>query len=451
MNLFVEKALLSDGWAHNVRITIDEGIITGINHSPKQAHDTEMPIVIPGMTNVHSHAFQRAFAGLTELKTSNQDNFWSWREAMYSLLSHLGPDEIEIITQQLYVEMLKAGYTHVGEFHYIHNDKDGKPYRDHTIMSSSIIDVAIDIGIRITHLPVFYAHSGFGGKSPTEGQKRFLHTPQSFLSLYTELDSYYANHPSVKIGIAPHSLRASTPDELTELFENVASTTRIHIHIAEQLAEVEDCCAWSGQRPVDWLYDHFDIDSRWCLVHATHVTESELKRIADSKTSVGLCPTTEANLGDGIFPTAEYLARGGKICIGSDSHVSISPIEELRFLEYEQRLIHRKRGILSSPGKSVGQSLWMETATNGSNALGTAGGSISIGRCADLIALNPNCPSLITKDDRTRMDGVVFDGNINPVTDVMVNGQWVIKDCHHPAENEIFNAFRALCRKLNTT
>ena len=397
------------------------------------------------MPNLHSHAFQRAFAGYTEQRASEQDNFWTWRRVMYDFVAQLTPDQVEAVAAQLYVEMLKAGFTAVAEFHYLHHNQNGDPYDNIAEMSDHVIAAARSSGIAITHLPVFYAHGGFGGQPPADGQRRFVNHLDQFAELLEILFAEYAGDANVRVGIAPHSRRAVTEEELHEIVTALSAhdpTAPIHIHIAEQTAEVDDCVSWSGLPPVAWLFDRFQPDKRWCLVHATHVTQEELGTIAASGAVAGLCPTTEANLGDGLFPAEDYLALNGVFGIGSDSNVSISPIEELRILEYGQRLVHRRRAVLGPANGSVGAHLFSRAALGGAAALGITAGRLEIGCRADLMVLDGEMPVLLNKPGDTLLDAMVFAGNQNPVTDVMVAGQWRVRDRRHPREQEIFERFK---------
>lgn len=453
-SVFAPKALLPDGWANHVLFDLSgEGDIDGVQRGvmesavPEGAFRCKGPVV-PGMPNLHSHAFQRAMAGLAEHSGPSDDSFWTWRQVMYDFVGRLTPEQAEAIAAQLYVEMLKAGYTAVGEFHYLHHGPDGTPYDDLAQMSRRVMAAARRTGIGITHLPVLYGFGGFGGQKAGQGQRRFLNDPDRFLKLLEILFRDAAEDPQAQIGCAPHSLRAVTPETLTAVLAGVKSVDRhapIHIHIAEQVKEVEDCLAWSGSRPVDWLFDHFAVDCHWCLVHATHMTAEETARLADSGAVAGLCPTTEANLGDGLFPAVEYFAQDGAWGIGSDSHISVSPLEELRWLEYGQRLIHRGRNLLGPAGEghSIGAALYGDALFGGAQALGRRIGRLESGARADLLVLDPELPCLLGKSGDLLMDAAVFAGNLNPVRDVMVGGHWVVRDGRHRDEEAVLQAFRA--------
>lgn len=451
---FAKTALLPTGWAENVLIAVDAaGYITKIslNEDCSEATDLKGP-VLPGMLNLHSHAFQRAMAGLTERATANKDSFWTWRELMYQFLEQLTPDDLQIIAAQVYAEMLKAGFTTVGEFHYVHHQPDGKPYQERALTSHHIIRAAKETGIAITHLPVLYSYSGFGGQAPTAGQKRFINDEAQILDMIATLTRAYKNDPQVTIGLAHHSLRALTPERLqaaTAAMQSLNPLAPIHIHIAEQTKEVDDCLLWSKQRPVEWLLNHVEINKNWCLVHATHMTEIETENLARSGAVAGLCPTTEANLGDGLFNLPEYLSAQGCWGIGTDSNVSVSMIEELRTLEYGQRLLRRERAITKTASQpSVGATLYTMALRGGAQALGRLAGQIEVGKRADFIALNPQIPSLLSKTGNLILDAMVFAGNLNPIRHVIAGGQHVVQDCKHISEDKLLPAYIKTIKKL---
>ncbi len=398
--------------------------------------------VLPGMPNLHSHAFQRAMAGLAERKGKADDSFWSWREAMYGFAATIGPDQLQAIAAQLYVEMLKAGYTHVCEFHYLHHQPDAKPYAEPAAMSLALIAAAREAGIGLTLLPVLYMSGGFDGRALTERQRRFGHDVDGYLRLLDTLQAHASE--DLRVGIALHSLRAVPEQAMREVLASpLASTSPIHIHIAEQVGEVQDCLATRGARPVEWLFDHADVDARWCLVHATHLTEAETAQIATSDAVVGLCPTTEANLGDGLFPLPGYLDAGGALGIGSDSHISISPVEELRWLEYGQRLQTRHRNIAAQhPGDSVGETLWRAALRGGAQASGFLIGQLREGARADLIVLDDASPLLAARDEHSVIDSFLFAGNTPLVRDVMTGGRWQVRGFQHRDEERIAARYR---------
>ena len=451
---FAETAWLPDGWARDVLLSVDaDGTLAAVTpgSAPAGAERLRGP-VIPGMPNLHSHAFQRAMAGLAERAgASGRDSFWTWRQVMYGFLERIGPEELEAVATQLYVEMLKAGYTAVAEFHYLHHDPAGRPYADPAELSRRILAAAGRAGIRLTLLPVLYAHAGFGGAPPDAGQRRFVNPVDGLFGIWDRLAAAVPGHPRLRLGLALHSLRAVTPGELGEALAALdarAPDAPVHIHVAEQTGEVEDCLAWSGRRPVDWLLDHAPVSERWCLVHATHMSAAETRRLAAGGAVAGLCPTTEANLGDGLFPAVAYLARGGRFGVGSDSHASVSPVEELRWLEYGQRLRHRARALLAEPATpSVASRLWRAAALGGAQALGVPAGELAPGRAADLLVLDADSPPLLGRADGALLDALVFSGNVPVVRDVAVGGRWVVRDGRHPEEDGIRARYGAtLCR-----
>jgi formimidoylglutamate deiminase len=454
--LFAPSALLPEGWAEDVVLEIgEEGSLKKVlpNGSPADCKRLK-GAVLPGMPNLHSHAFQRAMAGLAEQRGSERDSFWSWREVMYGFVSRLNPRQLEAVASQLYLEMLKAGYTSVCEFHYLHHDPEGVPYADPAEMSRRVLAAAERSGIGITLLPVFYAQGDFGGAPAGEGQKRFLHSVESFETLLSKLRPL-AGGPQKRLGIAPHSLRAVTPESLSgavQAMEALDSSAPIHIHIAEQLREVERCRSWSGKRPVRWLLDNQKVDSRWCLVHATHMTPEETTALADRGAVAGLCPTTEANLGDGFFAAVPFLQEGGVFGIGSDSQVSVSPVEELRWLEYGQRLLHRERNLLvEEGGRHVGASLYRAALDGGARASGRPLGRLEPGCRADLLVIDEELSFLWGKAGDGLVDALVFAGNANPVRDVFVGGRHVVSDGRHAEEERIFADYKAALSALRAS
>ncbi len=458
MQLFAESVLLAGGWARNVVIdVVEDGLITHISRDVKRQPRSAQAItgpVIPGVPNLHSHAFQRALVGHCERRGPGDDDFWTWRQSMYDFVSRVTPEQVQSITEQLYVEMLKAGYTAVAEFHYLHHDRNGQPYGNLTEMSDRIIAAAQSTGIAVTHLLVLYAHDGFGGKPPASGQRRFVNDIERYAQLLQALFRHYGNHGNIRIGAAAHSLRAVNPEllqQMVEALDGLDAAAPIHIHIAEQQKEVSECEAWCGQRPLAWLFDNIGVDRRWCLVHATHVVDGEMQRLAASGAVAGLCPTTEANLGDGLFPAVAYLHGGGTFGVGSDSHVSVSPAEELRWLEYGQRLLHQRRALLTRGGSpSVGAGLYKHAVEGGAQACGLAGGGLAVGKRADLVVLDPHAPVLIDKHEDLLLDAFVFAGNRNVIKDVMVGGRWRVVDARHVREDEILGRFREALNQLAT-
>ncbi|MEQ1538288.1 MAG: formimidoylglutamate deiminase [Sphingorhabdus sp.] len=429
-------ALLPDGWAHDVRFTVEDGRIASVEtNTPAHPGDEAHQITLPGLANVHSHAFQRGMAGLAEHKGGNSDdNFWSWREVMYRFLDQLTPDDMEAIAAMAYAEMLETGYTHVGEFHYLHNDADGRAYADPAEMAARIAAAAGETGIGLTLLPVFYAHSNFGGKAPNHGQRRFIHDLDSFARLMEACRPLLSDGD--RIGIAPHSLRAVKPDELTALIA-MHPKGAVHIHAAEQQKEVQDSLAFSGKRPVEWLLENIGLDERWCLIHATHLNDSETDALAASGAVAGLCPMTEANLGDGIFPALRFLEAGGRIGTGTDSNILIDPAQELRGLEYSQRLAHQARNVLASDTyPSVARRLFEATLTGGAQAMGIEPG-LAVGHAADFVTLNPAHPALHGRRNDQLLDNWIFAARNGCIDTVWKRGQKLVSDGQHRNSAEI--------------
>ncbi|MBW8840221.1 MAG: formimidoylglutamate deiminase, partial [Sphingomonadales bacterium] len=391
--LWFERALLPDGWAEQVRIAIDGATISAVQTGvAPEPGDQRHGAALPGLCNVHSHGFQRGMAGMSERRGRPDDDFWSWREVMYRFLDRLTPDDIAAITAQAYVEMLEGGFTRVGEFHYLHNDADGARYADPAETAGAIVAAAEATGIGLTLLPVFYAHADFGGAPPVAGQRRFISGVDGFARL---VEASRAKLPAgAVLGIAPHSLRAVTPEELAAIVP-LAGGGPLHIHAAEQVREVEACIAWSGARPVEWLLDNAQVDARWCLIHSTHLDARETARLAASGAVAGLCSVTEANLGDGVFPAVDYLAAGGRFGVGTDSNILIDAASELRAVEYSQRLTLRKRALLVDGAEpSVGATLFAKAQAGGAQALGVTSG-LAAGHPADILSLDLDHPALI--------------------------------------------------------
>ena len=404
--------------------------------------------VLPGMPNLHSHAFQRAMAGLAERRGPGEDSFWTWRETMYAFAEAIDPDDLKAIATQLYVEMVKAGYTQVCEFHYLHHGPRGVVYADPATMSLALIEAAKEAGIGLTLLPVLYMTGGFDGRPLSERQQRFRHDVGQYVSLLERLVPM--QNDMLRIGIALHSLRAVPEDAMRSLLAtNVSRDLPIHIHIAEQIGEVQDCLAVRGARPVEWLLDHADVDRRWTLIHATHLTGQETDRIAKSGAVAGLCPTTEANLGDGLFPLADFIDAGGTLGIGSDSHISVSPVEELRWLEYGQRLVTRHRNVAARKAEeSVGNMLWQRALDGGAQASAADTARLTVGARADLLVLDDRSPLLAARGEADVLDSFLFAGNTPLVRDVMVGGRWRVRDGAHAAEEAAAKAYRVVVEKL---
>lgn len=443
--LFAEHAMLPGGWARDVAIDIDDaGTIVSVasGAGPGDAERVRGPL-IPAMPNVHSHAFQRALAGRTGRHSHDRsDTFWTWRDVVYDFLDRIDADALQAVTAQAFVEMAKAGYATVAEFHYVHHDADGQSLADPAENAWRVVEAARIAGIGLTLLPVFYAHGNFGGLPPTSRQRRLIHSPHTFGRLFEALDAARERHGYV-LGIAPHSLRAVTPEELGQVVRFAAPDAPIHIHVAEQTREVDDCYAWSRMRPVEWLLTQAAVDERWCLVHATHMTEREVKGMASSGAIAGLAPTTEADLGDGTFPAEAYLVNGGRYGISSDSNTVIDPFVELRQLEWSQRLRLRRRNVLSGEGDvTIGNALWQAAATGGAQAMGRRTGTIAAGARADLVVLNEDDPALAEQPVDCVVDAAIFGPVRQPVRDTMSGGRWIVRDGRHPEEEAVARRYR---------
>jgi len=447
--LWFESALLETGWADDVRLTLGDGRIVRVEPgAPRTAHEAANGPALPGLPNLHSHAFQRGMAGLAEVRGPSGDSFWTWREVMYRFLERLGPDEVEAIAAQAYVEMLEAGFTRVGEFHYLHHDRDGSAFADPAEMAARIAAAAAESGVGLTLLPVFYAHSGFGGAAPTAAQARFVHDIDGFARLLEASRAAVADLPGAVVGLAPHSLRAVTPQELTALV-GLSGNGPIHIHVAEQTQEVQDCLAWSGARPVEWLLANAPVDPRWCLVHATHVTLEEIADTARLGAVVGLCPITEANLGDGLFLAPEFRQQGGRFGVGSDSNVLIDVAEELRTLEYGQRLARRNRNVMAAePGDSTGADLYRAALSGGGQALGVGAPKLAVGEPADIVSLDVNHPVLAARRGDTLIDSWVFAGRRDVVDGVWRAGIQQVSGGRHHARDAVAARYRKVLADL---
>ena len=446
IKLFFDTALLPDGWARHVTVRVDDGgVIEAVEpDSTPPADAVREAIGLPGIANVHSHAFQRGMAGLAERAGSTDDSFWTWREVMYRFLDRLTPDDVEAIAGQLYVEMLEAGFTAVGEFHYLHNDVDGRAFTDPAELAERIVAAAATTGIGLTMLPVLYHQGSFGAAPPTSGQRRFVMTADDLLALAETLRS---RHPELVIGMAPHSLRAVTPESLRAVVEATPDGP-LHIHAAEQVKEVEDCLAWSGLRPVRWLLDEVGLNERWCLIHCTHLDDGEVLDLARSGAVAGLCPVTEANLGDGIFRGIDYRAHGGWFGVGSDSHIRIDLADELRSLDYSQRLRDRRRNRLAAPGASVGRTLFDAASAGGAQALQQRMGALAPGLRADIVTLDPTHPALVGKAGDDLLDGWLFAAARSPVASVYAAGERVVEGGRHVAAERVAARFGAVMRRL---
>ncbi len=447
--IFASSALLADGWAKNLRITLDKGRIATLTADTQpQAGDTRVKTLLPAPSNLHSHAFQRAMAGLSEHRILGRESFWTWRDVMYRFATRLTPAQVQAIAALAYLEMQEAGFAAVGEFHYLHHGTGGAPYGDLAEMSQRIFAAADQTGIGLTHLPVLYSYGGAGQKPLAAQQARFGNDVDRFARLLQAArDGARALPPDTRVGIAPHSLRATSPADLAQVLP-LAQGASCHIHIAEQPAEVADITAWLGASPVAWLLDNADVTPVWCAIHATHMTADETARLARTGAVAGLCPITEANLGDGPFRGPDWLAAGGKFGIGSDSNIRISALEELRTLEYSQRLRDLARNVMVPQEGSVGGYLYTQAALGGAQALGRDAGQIARGKLADLVAIDSDHPALCALPLGQLLDGLVFAAPDGVICDVWSAGRHQVQGGRHIHREAIIADWRRVARSL---
>lgn len=452
LTVFADTARLPGRWARNVRVSIKGGSIAAIEESAARgAHEPHVPLLLPGMTNLHSHAFQRATAGLTEVASAGDDDFWSWREWMYRFMARITPDDVEAIAAQLYVENLRLGVTSLVEFHYLHNDADGAPYASRAETALRIAAAARASGIALTLAPVLYCYGGFGRAPLSPAQRRFATSVDDVIGIIDAL--LPLSNERLRIGVAPHSLRAAEVAQIRALVNAAARSSSyiapLHIHAAEQTREVDECLAATGKRPLRLLLDAVGLDARWCVVHATHLAQDEVRDLAASGAVAGLCPSTEADLGDGVFPFVDFAAARGRFGIGGDSHVCRSPFEELRLLEYSQRLARRKRNLaLHAQGVPIADALWDAAAAGGAQAAARDAGVIAVGRRADLIALEVGDPAAAVHAPELWLSLAVFGGALPRVTDVWVGGERVIREARHENEGPIASRFQQTIARL---
>jgi formimidoylglutamate deiminase len=447
--IFAERALLPDGWAEQVRITVTGGHITGVAiATAPQPGDTRVSALLTALSNLHSHTFQRAMAGMTEHRVAGRDSFWTWRDLMYRFLDRLTPEQMEAIAALVFMEMQEAGYAAVGEFHYVHHQPGGGVYADIAELSNRIFAAAHLTGIGLTHLPVLYTYGGAGQQPLAAGQLRFGNTVDGFAALLKATRAAARALPAdTRVGIAPHSLRATNPADLARALP-LAAGNPIHIHVAEQPKEVADIAGWLGARPVEWLLANTPIGTDWCAIHATHMTAQETAALANSGAVAGLCPITEANLGDGPFNGPGWLAAGGAFGIGSDSNVRISLTEELRTLEYSQRLRDIARNVMVEKDGSVGQCLYVGAALGGAQALGRKSGQIATGFLADLTAIDLSHPTLCALAPDQILDGLAFAAPDTVVTDLWSAGRHQVKDGRHVHREQIIAGWRKAVKGL---
>lgn len=448
-SLFAHHALLPQGWASNVRLHWNEtGDLNLVEQDAAlQPHENQAQFVLPGMTNLHSHAFQRAMAGMTEMAGESKDSFWTWRDLMYRYALHITPEQIQAIAAQLYAECLRHGYTAVCEFHYLHRDQDGSFYARPAEMAERVIAAAEQTGMGISMLPVLYSYADFGEQALRHDQRRFSTNVAEIMQLIDALEG--KRNAQVEVGVAPHSLRAANISQIRELVAALPAARPIHIHIAEQQKEVDACIAYSGRRPVELLLDSGLVNQRWCLVHATHLNKAEVQGIAASGAVAGICTTTEGNLGDGFFDLPDYIAANGRFGVGSDSHVSQSPVEELRWLEYGQRLRLQGRNIASIAGqRKVGDFLYQAALQGGAQASGRKLGQLSAGYRADIVVLDDEHPNLAGIASADVLNTWVFAGNDNLVRDVYVGGKKIVQTGQHKNQTEVQLSYANCMRQL---
>lgn len=454
---FCDHALLPQGWTSDVAIDVGAdgafASVRSVSATEREqaiAAGEHLSLCIPGIVNAHSHAFQRSMAGLAEYRGNARDTFWTWREIMYKTAMLITPEDQRDISAHLHIELLKHGYTSLVEFHYLHNQPDGTAYDDPAIMSLATVDAAQESGIGLTHIPVLYMTADFDGRPLDRRQKRFGQTVESLLRIWQAVDDVVGDKPDFATGLSAHSLRAVPPDALEALlasWHNQAGGP-FHIHVAEQQAEVDASLHQLGTTPVSWLLDHAQVDENWTLVHATHISKAEYLALAATGATIAVCPSTEGNLGDGICPTQGYHEQGGGIAIGSDSHVCVSPWEELRWLEYVQRLHLQERNVMAIGNESTGAALLRGLYSSAANVTGRPIGRIATGARADLVVLDGTSPQLAGRSPASIIDTMIFASNLNPVRHVMVGGIWRIRNGSHKSEMRVADRYRQVQERV---
>ena len=441
VSLFFDHILLADGWAQSVKIRGDgRGEIVQLEVGASgDGADYRYRVGLPGLTNLHSHAFQRAMAGLTEVRACAEDSFWTWRERMYHFVRQLDPEHVLSIAALAYMEMLESGFTRVCEFHYLHHDKLGEPYADRGQMCAAVLAASVETGIAMTLLPVFYAYGGFGAQPASQSQRRFVTDVDGYAKLWDAAARHTASVSNSRIGVALHSLRAVHPRDIGAVTA-MAPQGPWHIHVAEQPKEVADCVQWCGTGPVQWLVDHTPLDSRWCVVHATHMTPEERQGLASSRAVAGVCPITEANLGDGIFDAVHFVKDGGVLGVGSDSNGHIDAAAELCMLEYTQRLRDGARNRLVDEG-STGRALFQHALRGGACA-GAVASDISVGASLDFMTLDTSHPSMLSSQPDQWLDGWIFSAARGAIEDVWVAGLRQVNNGRHVARELLASRYR---------
>lgn len=447
--LHLAEALLPEGFASDVKLTVSDGTIISVEAGVKLAGDAGRfsGIALPGMPNLHSHAFQRGMAGLSERRGAPEDSFWTWREVMYRFLDRLDPDDVQAVAAQAFVEMLEGGFTALAEFHYLHHDKDGRAYANIAMMGQAIASAARETGLGLTLLPVLYRFGNFGQAPSVHGQRRFVNERDAYQRLLEGSAAAIRGLPDARLGVAPHSLRAVALDDLGWV-SSLRPNDPVHIHVAEQVPEVEASLKITGRRPVELLMDTIPLDRRWCLIHATHLTDTERDGIARSGAVAGLCPITESSLGDGIFDGIRYAQAGGAYGVGSDSNIQIDAGSELRQLEYSQRLRDRRRALFAEEKASTGLALWQAACAGGARACGRSIGAIAPGHRADFITLDIDHPALVGRSGAEAVDSAIFAANAMPLRDVVVGGRRVVAEGRHLARDSVRKRFAGVMRRL---
>ncbi len=451
VRIWAERALTASGWQSNVALVVEGGRIATLHmDATPKPDDTRVGALLPAPTNLHSHAFQRAMAGLTERRGPDpRDSFWTWRQLMFRFLDQLTPDDVQTIATFVQMKMLEAGYSAVAEFHYLHHAQGGKPYDHLPEMADRIAAAAATTGIGLTLLPVLYQYGGCDKRALGAGQIRFGNDPERFAALLDGARTALATLPDdTRLGVAPHSLRAVSPEGLAACL-TLRPDAPLHMHLAEQLAEVEEVKSHLGARPVEWLLEHVPVDQRWCLIHCTQMQRHETLALAATGAVAGLCPITESSLGDGIFDGVAWTGAAGAWGIGSDSNIRIALSEELRTLDYSQRLRDTSRAALATAEKSTGRVLFEGAATGGAQAAGRDAGQIAAGKLADLVALDTNHIDLEGRTGDTLLDAFIFAADDRAVTDVWSAGRHVVTEGRHMHHEAITKDYRAVLRRLS--